>query len=894
MTDTEKIMNNTEKNTIHAEKKEIERKETEKKKIFLKDYQQPDYWIDKIDLTVELAPHSTQVTSQTHVVRNTQTSAQTPLVLQGKSLKLLDVKLNGIPPSQYESSEDKLTIFNVPEEFNLLIKTEIDPKNNKSCEGLYQSEDIYCTQCEAEGFRRITYYVDRPDNMAIFSTTLIANKKDCPVLLSNGNLVESKEIDQKRHMARWEDPHKKPSYLFALVAGNLEHIEDRFQTQSSREVTLRIYVQQGRSSKCHHAMKSLKKAMEWDEKRYGLEYDLDIFMIVVVDNFRGAMENKGLNIFNSRCILADPHTATDKDYQRIEAVVAHEYFHNWTGNRVTCRDWFQLSLKEGLTVYRDQEFSSDIGSRPVERIDEVSALRSHQFPEDSGPNAHPVRPTSCYTVSNFYTTTVYEKGAEVIRMIENLVGRNGFRKGMDKYFELFDGQAVTVEDFIHAMEVANQVDLSSQFKNWYHQAGTPEISVSTSYNPNTQEYTLSLQQSCPPTPESLEKKPYLIPIKMGLIDRKGEEMSLNDSGETQTVIELKETQQDFKFNCPTAPVPSLLRDFSSPVKMNLEFEESDLIHLMKYDKNMFNRWEAGQKLYLKKLQQALRLDDLDDVERDLSLDKDFIEAIFANLQESSNDPLFFSRMLCLPSTHYLEQFVNPVDPPQLAKIRKIFINKLGEQLEGEFKKVYQSHHIPGKYHFEDYGHRALKNLTLSYLENTSLPKEQYSSANNMTDSLAALSILNHNSGSIRQWAMKDFYNKWSQDFVVINKWLILQSSSLTQGGLERVQNLMKDPIFDINNPNHISSLIFAFGFYSLDFHRMDGKGYEFYTDQIIDIDHRNPHIAAQLAYNYSKWKNYSPERQALIKPQLERIKDVNRLSKNTFEIINNALQSDRQ
>ena len=702
----------------------------QRKKIFLKDYKAPNYQIDRIDLTIELDPHSTQVTSRSHVLSSSTHSGE-PLVLQGKSLKLLDVLVNGSPP-KYESTEDQLTIFNPPKEFELLIKTEVDPKNNKSCEGIYQSKSIYCTQCEAEGFRRITYFIDRPDNMAIFSTTLIADKKSCPTLLSNGNLVETKDIDENKHLVRWEDPHKKPSYLFALVAGDLDHLADQFITQSGRKVDLKIYTEKGLTSKCHHAMKSLKRSMKWDEDRYGLEYDLDIFMIVAVDDFNaGAMENKGLNIFNSKYILADVKSATDKEYQNIESIVAHEYFHNWTGNRVTCRDWFQLSLKEGLTVYRDQEFSSDMGSRPVSRIDDVFSLRSSQFAEDSGPSAHPVRPTSCYNVSNFYTSTVYSKGAEVIRMIETLVGQEGFRKGMDKYFELFDGQAVTTEDFVHAMEIANNIDLN-QFQNWYHQAGTPEVSIKTHYDEALQEYKITLNQSCRPTPESDHKKPFLIPIKLGLLDNKGKEISID--GKTETLIELKEPQQTFTFKSPSQPTPSILRDFSSPVKINFEWSEKELILLMKYDSNLFNRWEAGQKLYLRQLQKALSLEDIDS---ELTFDSAFIEALCANLHQSSEAPLFFSRMLSLPSEAYIEQFLDEVDPPHITKVRKVFMRKIGQQLENEFKSVYQANKTQGTYRFSDLGLRALKNLALSYLDHTSIPEEQYFASENMTDSLGS-------------------------------------------------------------------------------------------------------------------------------------------------------------
>ncbi len=873
---------------------------SERKKIFLRNYEPPDYRIEKIDLTFQLNPHATQVTSRSHVVRRTTTSSSsstlgTPLILHGKALKLLDVKINGEIP-RYESSEDGLTLFEVPEKFELLIQTEIAPESNKSCEGLYQSKGNYCTQCEAEGFRRMTYYIDRPDNMAIFSTTIIADKKECPVLLSNGNLVESKDYGEGKHMARWVDPHKKPSYLFALVAGNLDFLQDTFTTKSGRQVDLRIYTELGRTSKCHHAMTSLKKSMKWDEDRYGLEYDLDRFMIVAVDDFNaGAMENKGLNIFNAKYILADPQTATDQDYENIESIVGHEYFHNWTGNRVTCRDWFQLSLKEGLTVYRDQEFSSDMGSRPVKRIEDVSILRAHQFQEDGGPNAHPVRPQSCYSVSNFYTLTVYRKGAEVIRMMESFVGRKGFRKGMDKYFELFDGQAVTIEDFVSAMEQANNIDLS-QFKNWYDQAGTPEVFVTTKYNPVIQEYTLDFQQSCRPTKESSSKKPYVIPMKVGLISAKGESLPLGPNGETQKILTLTKFQQSFTFKYPTngpiqnssPPTLSLLRDFSAPVKLNFERNEKDLLLLMKYDSNLFQRWEAGQNFYLKKLQEALLLND-SDVEKDLSLDGHFLEAMTLNLKESSKDPLFFSKMLRLPSISYLEQFVNTIDPQQLVKVRETFISKLGEQLESAFIEVYTSHKTHGEYRFEDHGHRALRNLALSYLTHTSLPKEQYTSSNNMTDSLAALSLINNKDDSTRQWAMEDFYQKWHKDSIVANTWLRLHATSLAPGGLDRAKELMNSPVFDINTPNNVYNLLGGFAGSSLDFHRMDGRGYQFVADQIVTIDSQNPQVAARLASNYDKWRRYSPERQALIKSQLKKIQNTKGLSQNTFEIVSNSL-----
>ncbi|MGB5597205.1 MAG: aminopeptidase N, partial [Thiothrix litoralis] len=631
-------------------------KEGQPTTIYLQDYAAPAYRVDAVSLVFELGEASTRVTSVANYRREPGVAADTPLELYGEALELLEVRLNGLPLSEtdYSVSDTGMSVHNVSALCTLEIVTRIYPQKNTSLEGLYQSSGNFCTQCEAQGFRKITYYPDRPDVMTVFTTQILADKQKYPVLLSNGNLTGSGDLPDGRHWARWEDPFHKPAYLFALVAGNLQHVEDHYTTLSGRDVTLRIYTEAHNIDKCDHAMQSLKRAMSWDEQRFGLEYDLDIYMVVAVDDFNmGAMENKGLNVFNSKLVFASPATATDMDYVNIEAVIGHEYFHNWTGNRVTCRDWFQLSLKEGLTVFRDQEFTSDLHSRPVKRIEDVRALRTFQFAEDASPMAHPIRPASYMEINNFYTVTVYEKGAEVVRMYQTLLGRDGFRKGMDLYFERHDGQAVATENFLAAMADANEADLS-QFQRWYDQAGTPQVAVRMDYDAAAQRCTLHFSQSCPATPEADNKLPFLIPVAIGLLDGKGQDLI-----GTQ-VLRLTDTEQSFTFEkVPEQPVPSLLRDFSAPVKLNFPYAEADLVFLMKHDSDAFNRWDAGQRLAM---QTILKLLAAHQQQEAFGLEHDFISAYQAILTDDALDRALRAAALQLPSEADIAEVARPSDP----------------------------------------------------------------------------------------------------------------------------------------------------------------------------------------------------------------------------------------
>ena len=872
--------------------------------IYLKDYQEPDYWIDKTDLSFDLGENETRVTArlQFRLNQDRHNSQLPPLVLHGNAdMKLDQVKVDGVEltPEQYTLTPETLTLPISSDRFEAEIVSVLAPQDNTSMEGLYKSGGMYCTQCEAEGFRRITWYLDRPDVMSLFTTRIIADQAKYPVLLSNGNCIEQGETEDGRHWKVWEDPFKKPAYLFALVAGNLVSVEDTFTTQSGRDVTLQIFTESHNITKCDHAMRSLKQSMRWDEEVYGREYDLDIFMIVAVDDFNmGAMENKGLNIFNSSCVLARADTATDATFQRIEAIVAHEYFHNWSGNRVTCRDWFQLSLKEGFTVFRDSEFSADMNSRTVKRIEDVNHLRSAQFAEDAGPMAHPVRPSSFIEISNFYTLTVYEKGAEIVRMIHNLVGKDGFRKGSDLYFERHDGQAVTCEDFVRAMEDANGIDLG-QFMRWYTQAGTPVLDVTDSYDADNKRYVLEITQSCPATPGQEEKEPFHIPLAIGLLSPEGINLPVGEKGETITVLEVREAKQQFVFeNMVERPLPSLLRGFSAPVRLNYDYSREDLLFLMRHDEDGFNRWDSCQRLATYTILDLVR-----DIQaaNPLSLDSRLIEAWRELLEDETADKAMVAEMLSLPSEQWLSEQMAVIDVYAIHEAREFVRAELAKSLSEPLQSVYRGLAVEKPYMPEaaDIAERQLKNICLGYLTELDSPamlalaETQFNNATNMTDQMAALScVVNgvHQSAPEKADALLSaFHDQWKDDANVMDMWLSVQVSGARMGSLERVKQLMEHPVFDYRNPNKLRSLIGVFCMRNLKrFHDLSGEGYAFLADNIIRLDKQNPQIAARMLTPLTRWRRYDEQRGGLMKAALERIQ-VNELSKDVFEVVSKSL-----
>jgi aminopeptidase N len=865
----------------------------------LKDYRPPDYRVETVNLQFDLDESRTTVKSLlTMVCCHDRCEGIHPLVLFGKDLKLLGMKLDGqaLDEKHYKIEGETLTILPVPDRFVLEIETECNPAANTELSGLYHASGMFCTQCEAEGFRKITYYPDRPDVLARFMTTVIADKKKYPVLLSNGNPIRRGDLQDGKHFVIWHDPFPKPAYLFALVGGDLARIEDRFTTMTGRQVSLHIYVQHHNKEKCGHAMDSLKKAMKWDEETYGREYDLDLFMIVATDDFNmGAMENKGLNIFNSKYVLADEKTATDGDFQGIMGVVAHEYFHNWSGDRVTCRDWFQLSLKEGFTVFRDQQFMEDMLSRGVERIGDANLLRTHQFREDAGPMAHPVRPDSYVEINNFYTMTVYNKGAEVIRMMRTLLGPEGFRKGTDLYFSRHDGQAVTTDDFVKAMEDANGADLT-QFKLWYTQAGTPEVTVTRRYDPGTKSYALTLKQDCPPTPGQQEKKPFLIPVEVGLIGKNGKDLSLQVEGKKKIrVLELKKKEETFVFtDIPEEPVPSILRGFSAPVKVKQDLTDDERLFLMANDSDPFNRWDAGQQLAVK-----IILDLVKDHQegRPLLLDNLFIDAFRKTLESDMDDKAFQAFALSLPAETYLADFMNVIDPDAIHEARTFVQQVLAASLKDSFLAVYRANEDRGPYTVDQIsmGRRSLKNTCLGYLtelEDADVREicvNQFRTAGNMTDAISALVNIANNDCLEREELLASFYETWKNDPLVMDKWLAIQATSRLPGTLDKVTSLTKHPAFTIRNPNKVRALIGAFSSNSVRFHDPSGAGYAFIADNVLAIDPINPQIAARLVSSFTIWKRYDDKRQTLMKAQLERIGKSSKLSKDVYEVVTKSL-----
>lgn len=870
---------------------------------YLKDYQIPVYLTDEVELHVDLNDDVTLVKARMRVRHNRlSTSSSKDFILNGEELILESIALNGkaLTSSDYEISDHFLIIHHVPDHFDLEVVTKIYPQKNTALSGLYRSAKTYCTQCEAEGFRRITYFQDHPDILSRFTTTISADRSRYPHLLSNGNLIAAGQLDNGRHWAKWEDPFKKPSYLFALVAGDFDLLEDTFTTQSGRAITLRIYVEKGYGDQAHHTMYSLKEAMRWDEKAYGREYDLDIYMIVAISDFNmGAMENKGLNIFNTKYVLAKPETATDDDYIHILSVVGHEYFHNWSGNRVTCRDWFQLSLKEGLTIFRDQTFTEDTLSRAVMRIHEVNQLREAQFPEDAGPLAHPVRPDSYIEINNFYTSTVYNKGAEVLRMLQTILGKSLFRKGMDLYFARHDGQAVTIEDYVKTMEDVSGVNLT-QFRLWYSQAGTPTVAVTSNYNEQQKIYSLTITQHCLPTPGQREKKPLHIPIKLALLDQQGNEipLCLNDEpAESEKVLPLTQTEQTFQFNnVPSLPVPSLLRHFSAPVKLDYSYTDTELQFLFKHDKDPFNRWEAGQKYTTRIL-----LDLVQDVlnNKPLHLPDALLEMYRYILQHDEADKFLLAEMLYLPSEKYLGEQMAVVEVDAIHLAREFAITDIAKKLHSVFLACYHKYHAAsGVYQFsmDEVGKRQLKNRCLAYLslmpEYTELAMQQFAAAlkTNMTDTQPALSALANSASSLSDKALADFYTTWQHDALVVDKWLAIQAASKLPTALQRVKQLLNHEAFDIKNPNKVYALIATFGNRNaVNFHAKDGQGYVFLREVVQQLDKLNPQVAARMVNPLTTWKRYDKERQQLMQKQLECILRDTTISPDLYEVVSKSL-----
>ena len=878
------------------------------KTIYLKDYQVPDYLIDETHLTFELFEDHSLVHAQLVMRRNPEAGAGLPkLVLDGQQLELLELQLDDreLGQGDYTLTDSHLTLQPTQERFVVDSSVRIHPESNTALEGLYKSGKMFCTQCEAEGFRKITFYLDRPDVMSKFTTTVSAEQHAYPVLLSNGNPIASGSEEGGRHWATWEDPFKKPAYLFALVAGDLWCVEDSFTTMSSREVALRIYVEPENIDKVQHAMDSLKRSMKWDEEVYGREYDLDIFMIVAVNDFNmGAMENKGLNIFNSSCVLAKAETATDAAHQRVEAVVAHEYFHNWSGNRVTCRDWFQLSLKEGFTVFRDSEFSADTHSRTVKRIEDVAYLRTHQFAEDAGPMAHPVRPDAYMEISNFYTLTIYEKGSEVLRMIHTLLGPELFRKGSDLYFERHDGQAVTCDDFVRAMEDASSIDLT-QFKRWYTQAGTPRLQVSEAYDASAQAYSLTFRQSCPATPGQSEKLPFVIPLALGLLDAQGNELPLRLQGEatasgTGRVLSITEAEQTFTFEgIAEQPLPSLLRGFSAPVKLSFPYSRDQLMFLMQHDSDGFNRWEAGQQLSVQVLQELIGQYQRGE---ELALDQRLVEALRTLLLDESLDQAMVAEMLSLPGEAYLTEISEVADVEAIHEAREFARLQLADALYAPLLARYQANRdvsraTPYVAEAAHFARRSLQNIALSYLmlsqqaEVLAACVEQFENADNMTERLAALAVLvNSPFEAERSKALAMFADFFKDDALVMDQWFSVQAGSPLPGGLERVHALMQHEAFTLKNPNKVRALIGAFANQNLiNFHQADGSGYRFLADQVITLNALNPQIASRLLAPLTRWRKYAPARQAQMKAELERILASGELSSDVYEVVSKSL-----
>ncbi len=867
--------------------------------VFLQDYRPPAFLTPSIELEFLLDPDATIVTARQRYVR----AGEGDLVLRGEDQELLGLRLDGVPlaAERYEIDGTRMVLRDLPDAFTLEVRSRIDPRANTSLMGLYLSNGVFCTQCEPEGFRRIVWSPDRPDVMSTYRVRIEADQKAFPVMLSNGNRLESGELSGGRHWVQWEDPFPKPSYLFALVAGDLACLADEFVTRSGRTVQLRIYSEHANIDQCHHAMAALKKSMKWDEDRYGLEYDLDLFQIVAVNDFNfGAMENKGLNIFNTSATLARADTSTDFDFQNVERIIAHEYFHNWTGDRVTCRDWFQLTLKEGLTVLRDQQFMEDMHSSSVKRIGDAAFIRDLQFAEDAGPLSHPIRPDRYIEINNFYTGTVYQKGAEVIRMLHTLIGEEAFQQGMRLYFERFDGQAVTCEDFVRCMADASGRDLG-QFMRWYAQAGTPELKVRREYDPARQALTLEISQSTPATPGQTEKLPFHVPIRMGLIGPDGASQPLQLEGENapkgvERVLELTEPTQRFTFlGLAAEPVPSLLRGFSAPVKVDAGLDDEDLALLMAHDADAFTRWEAGQQLAANVLLALVRGHAAG--QPAAKVDPRLVRAFATSLERAADDPALAARALSLPSSAYLGQQMPVIDVEGIRHALDHVRDGLGIALRDRWLGTYRANQ-DGSYSIETaaIGRRSLKNLALAYparagdAQALDLVRAQFANADNMTDSLAALRLLVESNAAGNAEALAAFYERWRNEPLVVNKWFALQAGIEDGQAVERVAGLMTHPAFTLSNPNRVRAVLGTFASGNLlGFHRRDGAGYRLLVDHALDLDRRNPQVAARLASALGRWRRFDEHRQGLMRAELQRIVDAPGLSRDVFEIASKSL-----
>jgi len=876
---------------------------------YLKDYQEPDFNIVHIDLYINLHETHTIVRSILTIERASNSEDSKNLTLDGQDLELLSISMDGdeLSPDDYDVNDEQLIVYNVPVDFTLNITNKIFPHNNTSLSGLYISNNIFCTQCEAEGFRKITYFLDRPDVMCHYTCTIEADMEKYPVLLSNGNLIQSSTYDNGRHWVTWEDPFPKPSYLFAMVAGNLEYIEDLYITRSELFVTLRIYAEKKNIDRCYHAMKALKKAMKWDEDIFSREYDLDTYMIVAINDFNaGAMENKGLNVFNSKYILANPETATDNDFFDIERVIAHEYFHNWTGNRITLKNWFQLCLKEGLTVFRDQLFAEETGaSRIIKRIQDVQKLRQHQFPEDDGPMAHPVRPEKYIEMNNFYTMTVYEKGAEVIRMLLRLIGDDNFFKGMDYYFIQHDGEAVTVEDFLSVMEDAAEMDLT-QFKLWYTQSGTPTVEVRREYDSQNQTFTLTFEQFCRPTPDQKEKIPLLIPIEVALFNSEGMALPLQllDDKEPyeshRRVLKLKEPEQSYTFkNLTEEPLPSVFRDFSACVKVTTDYTFEERLLLMTYDTDAFNRWDHSRKIFLNEIYRIIRLYQDN---QPMMVNQEIIGAIESILSEPVLDKALTSELIQLPGeneiAHFMAEQDMTIDPDAIHHARYFLKKAISIAVSKRFFSLFESNQTHEGYSTEPdaVAQRSLKNRVLSYLvqleqsDTLLLALDQFIKADNMTDAFAAFVSLSQVPCKEFEIVRDLFYEKWQHDPLVINKWFMVQAISPIESTLSTVKQLLEHKDFRIKNPNRVRSLIGAFAHRNhYHFHQSEGEGYQILASQILKLDKINPQIASRMVSAFNHWKKYDDGRKKHIQNILESFIEQNTLSKNVYEIVSKAL-----
>jgi aminopeptidase N len=877
------------------------------KAVYRKDYSPYPWLLDRASFRFDIGDESTRVQAELDFRSRASGSVAggthlADIELDGQNMELVSVALDGVQlqPGRYTQSADRLIVHDAPESCRLTIEVSIRPQENTALEGLYPSGCFLLTQCESEGFRKICYFPDRPDVMTRYEVTLVAERDRYPVLLSNGNAVDSGQLEDGRHWVRWDDPFAKPCYLFALVAGDLARVEDHFLTRSGRDVTLRFYVEHGDEDKCGHAMESLIHAMKWDEDRFDLEYDLDIYHVVVTHDFNmGAMENKSLNIFNSKYVLARPDTATDNDYQGIEGVIGHEYFHNWTGNRVTCRDWFQLTLKEGLTVFRDQEFSSDRQSRAVKRIRDVRVLRSRQFPEDSGPMAHPIRPDKYMEINNFYTMTVYQKGAEIIRMYHTLLGEEGFQKGMKLYFERHDHEAVTCDDFLSAMADANDADLG-RFARWYGQSGTPEVSARGEWDGDRATYTLRLVQHTPPTPDQPDKGPLTIPVALGLLGPDGEALPLQLEGEgapgsASRVLVLDQPEQAFTFTgISVAPVPSLLRGFSAPVRLDYPYTADDLALLMTHDSDAFVRWEAAQLLAQRQI--------LANVERrsagaGMELGKRLVQAFRALLDDRTSDPALIAEALTLPDEEYLAQQMKVIDVDGIHAARHFVKSELAAKLARPLERRYRELAAAGPYEKspQAMARRSLRNVCLSYLLLTpggfELAQAQLAGSDNMTDTLAALQGLVRAEAPGGESALRAFEAHWREDALVMDKWFSIQATVPGDGTVERVRRLMQHPAFSLTNPNKVRALLGAFSMMNpTGFHAASGAGYRLHADQVIALNGLNPQVAARMASAFNAWTRYDEGRQALMRAELERIGATVGLSPDVAEIVHNALR----